>query len=410
MIYIYIKDNMTNYFFKRDNNNKIRVVQLNLNEHTDIQSNEKFYSITGETGVLNGKMVKRPLVTIEQGKVKRTVKEQAELQYNSLCNSYLDKGYKSQEELKIKDITDESEVDLKVPKQNTDAKGNLKPMLALSVDSLPKSKQNILDNKWYASTKLDGVRCLMYYKDKEVYTSSRGGKDYDTPTTYIRKNTFLNQFFNNNPNVVLDGELYIHGKPLSYISGIVRLQDLCEKHEELQYYVYDIVDETKTFQERLKILTELDKCMSLSSIIPNRVVVVNHESVSGKDAIVQLHNQYISEGYEGLVIRDPNEKYKCGARDKRMLKVKMFQDDEFEITGMTDGLREEDFVFNMKTKDGYPFEAKPMGDRTLKKWYRENIDKLIGQMGTVKYFGYTATENAVPNLPVFKSLRDKTDL
>ena len=34
----------------------------------------------------------------------------------------------------------------------------------------------------------------MYYKDKEVYTSSRGGKDYDTPTTYIRKNTFLNQF------------------------------------------------------------------------------------------------------------------------------------------------------------------------------------------------------------------------
>ena len=28
-------------------------------------------------------------------------------------------------------------------------------------------------------------------------------------------------------------------------------------------------------------------------------------------------------------------------------------------------------------------------------------------MGTVKYFGYTATENAVPNLPVFKSLRDK---
>ena len=178
----------------------------------------------------------------------------------------------------------------------------------------------------------------------------------------------------------------------------------------IQYYVYDIVDETKTFQERLKILTELNKCISLSSITPNKVVVVNHESVSGKDAIIQLHNQYVSEGYEGLVIRDPNEKYKCGARDKRMLKVKMFQDDEFEITGMTNGLREEDFVFNMKTKEGYPFEAKPMGDRALKKWYRENIDKLIGQMGTVKYFGYTATENAVPNLPVFKSLRDKTVL
>ena len=49
----------------------------------------------------------------------------------------------------------------------------------------------------------------MYYKDKEVYTSSRGGKDYDTPTTYIRKNTFLNQFFSNNPNVIFMESLYL---------------------------------------------------------------------------------------------------------------------------------------------------------------------------------------------------------
>ena len=132
--------------FKRDNKGKIRHVQIYLNEHVTVDK-DIFYSITGKTGIYNGAMTPRPLITIDQGKVKRTIKEQAELQYNSLCNSYLDKGYKSQEELKIKDITDESEVDLKVPKQNTDAKGNLKPMLALSVDSLPKSKQNILDNK-----------------------------------------------------------------------------------------------------------------------------------------------------------------------------------------------------------------------------------------------------------------------
>lgn len=406
MIYIYIKDNMTNYFFKRDNNNKIRVVQLNLNEHTDIQSNEKFYSITGETGVLNGKMVKRPLVTIEQGKVKRTVKEQAELQYNSLCNSYLDKGYKSQEELKIKDITDESEVDLKVPKQTTDAKGNLKPMLALSIDSLPKSKQNILNNKWLASKKIDGVRALLFMKDGIIQTSSRGGQNYNTAAHYIINDPFVITLFKLYPDYILDGELYIHGKPLSYISGLCRLETLDEKHKELTFQCYDIVREDLPFIQRLNLLHNIE----LNRTIDSKLEIVVHKEVCGKDQMVKLHNQYVSEGYEGLVIRDPNEKYKCGARDKRMLKVKMFQDDEFEITGMTDGLREEDFVFNMKTKDGYPFEAKPMGDRALKKWYRENIDKLIGQMGTVKYFGYTATENAVPNLPVFKSLRDKTDL
>lgn len=403
MIYIYIKDNMTNYFFKRDNNNKIRVVQLNLNEHTDIQSNEKFYSITGETGVLNGKMVKRPLVTIEQGKVKRTVKEQAELQYNSLCNSYLDKGYKSQEELKIKDITDESEVDLKVPKQNTDAKGNLKPQLALSYE---KVDSKLLENKWLGSKKIDGVRCLLFMKDGIIQTSSRGGKDYNIAAHYIITDPFVVKLFDLHPDYILDGELYIHGKPLSYISGLCRLETLDDRHKELTFQCYDIVREDLSFIQRKDILDSIEK----ERFSDSKLVIVPHIEVQGKSQIMDLHNRYVNDGYEGLVIRDPNQKYKCGARDRRMVKVKMFQDGEFKIVGITDGLREEDFVFNMETKEGYPFEAKPMGDRALKKWYRENIDKLIGQMGTVKYFGYTTTENAVPNLPVFLNLRDKKDI
>ena len=93
-----------------------------------------------------------------------------------------------------------------------------------------------------------------------------------------------------------------------------------------------------------------------------------------------------------------------------MLKVKMFQDAEFEITGMTEGLREEDFVFKLKTKEGYTFEAKPMGDRALKQWYRENINNIIGKFATVKYFGYTTTDKPVPNLPVMKALRDEIDM
>lgn len=119
---------MTKYFFKRDNKSKIRIVKLSLNE---IQNSDSvYYTITGETGLYNGKTIPRPVITIEKGKVKRTVKEQAELQYNSICSSYLDKGYKSQEQLNIIDRSDVSEVENKVPKSNTDTNGNLKPMLA----------------------------------------------------------------------------------------------------------------------------------------------------------------------------------------------------------------------------------------------------------------------------------------
>lgn len=76
-----------------------------------------------------------------------------------------------------------------------------------------------------------------------------------------------------------------------------------------------------------------------------------------------LHNKAVSEGYEGLVVRDPDATYKCGARNSNMMKIKEFSDDEFEITGIAEGLREEDMCFTLKTKEGYPFKAKPMGTR-----------------------------------------------
>lgn len=392
---------MVNYFFKRDNKEKIRSVKLCLNEHNCNENGESFvfYSITGETGLYEGTKVKRPLVTIEKGKANRSIKEQAELQYNSLCSSYKDKGYKSQEYLGIKNVSDALEVNSKVPTQNTDANGNIKPQLALQYE---KVKQDYFKRKWKGSRKLDGVRCTMKQIQNEIKTSSRGGKEYDIPATYIRQDTSLQNFFNLYPNILLDGELYIHGKPLSYISGLVRLQNLSEKHKELNYYVYDIVDESLTFEERLNILQTLKNILFSDS----KVKVVEHVDVDNWDDILKLHNQFVSEGYEGLVLRDPTKKYKCNARDKRMIKVKQFEDHEYEIVGITEGLREEDFVFNMKTKEGYPFEAKPMGDRELKKWYRENITNLVGQMATVKHFGMTNTNTPVPNLPVFKSIRN----
>ena len=83
---------------------------------------------------------------------------------------------------------------------------------------------------------------------------------------------------------------------------------------------------------------------------------------------------------------------------------------EFKILDLVDGLRDEDMCFLMETSEGYPFKAKPIGDRQLKQWYREHIDELKGKMGTVKYFGFTTTETPVPCLPVFKYIRDNFDM
>lgn len=242
----------------------------------------------------------------------------------------------------------------------------------------------------------------MHWNGSEVVTSSRGGNNYDVAANYIRKDPKVMKWLKENPNIWLDGELYVHGLPLSYISGIVRLQTLDDKHKQLKYYVYDLAIPDVKFKDRLKILEDFEKAVSDS----DKIVMVKHVKVSGWLNMKALHDQYVNDGWEGLVIRNPDKEYKFGTRDNRMIKLKMFEDHEYKILDLVDGLRDEDLCFLMETKEGYQFKAKPMGDRTLKQWYRDHIEELKGQMGTVKHFGMTKTNTPVPNLPVFKAVRN----
>jgi ATP-dependent DNA ligase len=211
---------------------------------------------------------------------------------------------------------------------------------------------------WKASTKLDGLRTMLYYKDGVIYTSSRGGKDYNIAATYIREDQYLKTLFDENPELILDGELYYHGWNLQKISGLGRLETLHEDHKQLQFHCYDIVDENKTFKDRHEILKTFEET--------EKFIVVKHVDVKGNDNINKLHDDYIAKGYEGLVLRDPSKTYKCGSRSNRMLKVKKFTDAEFEVIDLIEGLRDEDMCFLLTTKDGNKFKAKPIGDRQLK--------------------------------------------
>lgn len=384
---------MKEILISRDSKSKLRVVEILC----DWDSTTETYKLKRYTGQFNGKMIEQPVIEIVKGKAKRTISEQATLEFNSHIKKYLDKGYK-----KISDYGYDSLENFDenvVPKSNTDQKGLVKPMLCDQYDFDDSKLEKIT---WKASTKLDGLRTMLYYKNGIIYTSSRGGKDYNVAATYIREDEYLKTLFEENPTLILDGELYKHGWNLQKISGLGRLETLTEDHKELQFYCYDIVDENKTFKERYEILQTLNQT--------EKFVVVEHLDVKGNDNINKLHDKYIDQGYEGLVLRDPNKTYKCGSRSNRMLKVKKFTDAEFEVIDLVEGLRDEDLCFLLKTEDGNQFKAKPIGDRQLKQWYRDNLDSLIGKMATVKYFGFTNTENPVPNLPVLKSFRLNEDM
>jgi ATP-dependent DNA ligase len=395
------------YLISKDSKGKIRVVNISYDWDKDLNG----YVIRRFTSQYGGKITTQPIILVDKGKgigkARRTVSEQAKLEYDSRVNKYIDKGYKKLP--KSIDLYTKEELDALLPEETTDSEGNLKPMLAKDFHDVATS---VLEKQWwYASRKIDGVRCLMFVKDGEIHTSSRGGKNYDNSTYHITCNPKLKKFMLDNPTLILDGELYVHGYSLQTLSGLARLKKETDKCDELQYYIYDVVDTNKTFEERLEILDHIKDELQLD-FEPNKtfedgdlqIQMVPHVKVEGWVQIKKTHDSYVKEGFEGAVIRRPDKKYGVNKRTNDMVKVKEYQDGEFKIIGFSEGLRPEDMVFVCVTEDGKEFEAKPVGPRELKHEYLERIDEIIGKMATVKYFSFS--DGGTPTQPVLKCIRD----
>lgn len=379
------------YLVTRNAREKVQIVIMELHQNGTV------FTIKRITGQHFGKMTDQPEIIIEKGKVKRSVLEQAQLEFNSKLKTYLDKGYK-----KLSDLTDDkyedldlSDMDKIVPSLKSDQDGNLKCMLAKDYH---KCQVSVLNKRMLGSRKLNGVRCMIKWNNDNLVSISRGGTNYDIPTTLIRVE--LLDYLKNNPNIILDGELYVHGISLQVISGLARLKEWSERCEILEYHIYDIADDSKTFEERLEILNNLQKIFENSK----KIFVLEHYETECWEQVKKLHDKFVSEGYEGIVCRKPDKVYGFGKRGSDMIKVKEYLEDSFKIIDYVDGLRgTEDFCFILETVEGKTFKAKPIGSRELKEEYIEKIDDIIGMKGDVKYFEMSSDN--IPCQPIFLHVR-----
>lgn len=360
--------------------------------------------ITITFGRFNGKsQTTEELIT--EGKQGRTVLEQCDFILKSLYKSKLNEGYKSidyinsQRVIYEKDFCFEEELNESIilrslPEFNEDFNGNYKPMLAQKVNY----KKIIYPI--YAQPKLNGVRCLIFLKSckddgnvklEDIEAISREGKSYNIATKHIRK--ALISFFQNNKNLTLDGEIYIHNENLQNISGLVRKQEIDIKHETLQYYVYDLIT-GETQGKRL-----LNLKISLSVYKDSKIIkLVNTILLNSENEIKQKHKEFVIKGYEGLMLRNSNGLYEIGKRSINLMKVKEFQEEEFEIVGFSTGKRgSQDLKFELITKEGKKFETMAIGNAELKSNYYKSFmsdynnktNLILGKFATVKFFEWT---------------------
>tara|TARA_B100000963_G_C22632501_1_gene675717 strand:- start:1474 stop:2619 length:1146 start_codon:yes stop_codon:yes gene_type:complete len=260
----------------------------------------------------------------------------------------------------------------------------------------------------YVQPKLDGIRCITYLKEGKVIMESRKGVEFNFMNN-IRTNCL--QILKKYPGLYLDGEIYTNKLTFEVISGLVRLKDPPTKSQEtsmakLQYCVYDCIikdDINITFKDRHKILeTILGKHNKQTY---NNVVPVLTETIKNPDFVRKKHDQYVDEGFEGLMLRNVDSKYEIDKRSKDLQKFKDFKEEEFKITGFHEGTGDDKgcVVWECVTNDGKNFSAEPLGTRQHRRKLFKDGNKYIGNLLTVKFFSYT--NDGIPRFPKGKDIR-----
>ena len=135
---------MKTILISRDSKQKIRVVVISYSWNDTLHA----FVIERSSGLHGGKMTSQPPLTIEKGKVKRTITEQCQLEFNSLVKKYKDKGYKDIQDLGFSSLNT-FDPDVAFPKDVTNQDGVVKPMLCKVYDSDDKKNQ---DKTWYISS------------------------------------------------------------------------------------------------------------------------------------------------------------------------------------------------------------------------------------------------------------------
>jgi ATP-dependent DNA ligase len=207
-------------------------------------------------------------------------------------------------------------------------------------------------------------------------------------------------------DIVLDGELYNHDYKNNFeeLTSFIRNPEPKDGHEVVQYHVYDIAG-NGSFRYRNG---------QLSSIVRYEPLIrVETKEVNNEDELIEFFEDSLSKGYEGAMVRNAAGLY-VNKRSVDLLKIKEFEDSEFEVIDVKEGRGKlaGHAVFICKTNPNDPrmdpketFDCKLKGDQDelTKFWKNPNLAK--NRMITVQFQGVT-NKKRVPRFPVGLRFRE----
>jgi len=336
-----------------------------------------------ETGLLDGNKVKNRPKIYYAGKQNRDAKGQAIFELESKINKKRDEGYF--------DTIQEAQDTLVIL-----------PMLALDFN---KRSHNI-DYPAIGQRKFDGVRSMgSINSDGSVSLKSRKGKEFPHMNHLRQQVASLKGIPD---GAFLDGELYSDTLTFQEVVGLVRRESLKagdeDKLKQISYRLYDMLDPNNRkagFQDRYDTLKTI-----LGSTPPKNLILTENFEINNKADVKKYHDQFVNEGYEGIMIRNKAGEYGINKRSKNLQKFKEFFDQEFEIVGYEEGNgnAKGTVIWICMTENGDLFSAQPKGTVAERTEYFKNGDDYIGATLTVRYF--EMTDDGVPRFPKGVAIRN----
>ena len=174
--------------------------------------------------------------------------------------------------------------------------------------------------------KLDGDRCLAKLDKGQVKLYSSTGIEI-TSVPHINKELqeLLSDVTALKLDLELDGELYLHGMKHPEISGLVRTKwGAPEEAKRLQYHIFDIPTLNETYKDRISTLSQMPLGEAVKRLPTDFAGTINDVSL--------LLKEYMKQGYEGFVLKDPNSKYER-KRSTNWMKYKPKTCDSYLIIG-----------------------------------------------------------------------------
>ena len=342
-----------------------------------IIGNDSFYTIIGKVG---GKLItsKPTMVTGKNiGRSNETsIKEQVILEAKAKWQKNIDKGY-------TEDIN-----------AVATAKKYFDPMLAHKYNNY----KNKIKFPVLASPKIDG--CRMVAQKNGLYT--RNGKPYVSCPHIVEA---LKPFFDAHPDWVIDGEVYSHNQDFEKIISLVKKskptpQNIEDSKRLVQYWVFDGVTDDKTlgFEKRFQIIT--NEIIKLVTSNKATFTFVPTTPIHSHTEIINANNIFVSEGYEGVILRVPNSAYE-NKRSKNLLKYKTFLDEEFKILDIIEGTGNRAGMagnLTLEINNGKTFNAGIKGGEDYYKQLLIDKNKYIGKLATIRY--QNLSKDGIPRFPV----------